>query len=200
VQNGLDVADALKFGATGRLPVQVAQLQFALGEIRRVRSERIGFLPVTPDFLTKINTRASGLMAAQSAYGDAIRSVDPHWAAMSGYRIAEMYRALHKDLMAITPVNVKTEKDKQLFYGMMHVRYRVFLEKGIEMLRRTLTISEAGQDNSSWIKRAEKAKAEMESSVEEEKAQIKQFPFTEEELQKALDVLQKKSYAKTKEK
>lgn len=192
VQNGLDLVDQLKYGMTGRLPVPAAQLRFALGEIRRVRSERIGFLPVTPDFLSKINARASGLMAAQSAYADAIRSVDPHWAAMSGTRIGEMYRALHKDLMSIPPQNAKTDKDRQLFFGMMHMRYRVLLEKGIEMLRRTLTISEAGQDNSSWIKRAEKAKSEMELALEEEKAQIKASPFSEAELGKALDVMQKK--------
>jgi tetratricopeptide (TPR) repeat protein len=196
VQNGLDLVDALKYGMTGRLPTPAAQLRFALGEIRRVRSERIAFLPVTDDFLSKINARASGLMAAQSSYADAIRSVDVHWAAMSGYRIGEMYRSLHKDLMAIPPQNAKGDKDKQLFFGMMHMRYRVLLEKGIEMLKRTLTISEAGQDSSTWIRRAEKAKAEMELALEEEKTQMKQFPFTEEELQKALDLLEKKTLAK----
>ncbi len=196
VQDGLDLVDQLKYGMTGRLPVAAAQLRFALGEIRRVRSERIAFEPVTPDFLVKINMRASGLMEAQSAYGDAIRSVDPHWAAMSGYRIGEMYRALHKDLMAIPPQNAKTENDKQLFYGMMHLRYRVLLEKGIEMLRRTLTIAEAGQDDSSWIKRAEKAKAEMEVALEEERTQIKKFPFSEAELTRALEMLEKKALEK----
>ncbi len=196
VQNGLDLVEGLKYGMTGRLPTPAAQLRFALGEIRRVRSERIAFLPVTDDFLAKINARASGLMAAQSAYADAIRSVDMHWAAMSGYRIGEMYRSLHKDLMTIPPQNAKGDKDKQLFFGMMHLRYRVLLEKGIEMLKRTLTISEAGQDSSTWIKRAEKAKAEMELAVEEEKTQMKKFPFTEEELQKALDLLEKKATSK----
>ncbi len=196
VQNGLDLVEGLKYGMTGRLPSPAAQLRFALGEIRRVRSERISFLPVTDDFLVKINARASGLMAAQSAYADAIRSVDMHWAAMSGYRIGEMYRALHKDLMIIPAQNAKGDKDKQLFFGMMHLRYRVLLEKGAEMLRRTLTIGEAGQDNSAWIKRAEKAKAEMDVALEEEKAQMKKFPFTEEELQKALDLLEKKATAK----
>jgi tetratricopeptide (TPR) repeat protein len=196
VQNGLDLVDSLKYGMTGRLPAPAAQLRFALGEIRRVRSERISFLPVSDDFLSKINARASGLMAAQSSYADAIRSVDLHWAAMSGYRIGEMYRSLHKDLMTIPPQNAKGDKDKQLFFGMMHVRYRVLLEKGVEMLKRTLTISEAGQDSSTWIKRAEKAKAEMELALEEEKAQLKKFPFTEEELQRALELLEKKSTAK----
>ena len=196
VQDGLDLVDQLHYGATGRLPIAAAQLRFALGEIRRVRSEKISFLPVTPDFLIKIEIRCAGLLEAQSAYADAIRSVDPHWAAMSGFRVGEMYRALHHDLMVIPPQNAKTENDKQLFYGMMHVRYRVLLEKGLEMMKRTLDLATKTNDASTWTKRAESSKKEMELALDEERAQIKKNPFTEEELQAALAVLQKKTLAK----
>ena len=62
---------------------------------------------------------------------------------MSGYRVGEMYRTLHQHLMMIPPTDkAKTESDKQLFYGIMHVRYRVLLEKGIEMMKRTLALGE----------------------------------------------------------
>ena len=62
---------------------------------------------------------------------------------MSGYRVGEMYRTLHHDLMMIPPNDkAKTEHDKQLFYGIMHVRYRVLLEKGNEMMKRTLALGE----------------------------------------------------------
>ena len=196
VQDGLDIVDQLHYGASGRLPVAAAQLRFALGEIRRVRSEKIAFTPVTSDFLTKIEMRCTGLLEAQSAYADAIRSVDPHWAAMSGFRIGEMYRALHHDLMVIPPQNAKTENDRQLFYGMMHVRYRVLLEKGLEMVRRTLDLATKTNDDSSWIRRAQASKKEMDLALDEEKAQIKKNPFREEELTAALEVLKKKTLAK----
>jgi hypothetical protein len=140
-----------------------------------------------------MDARCSLLLSAQGAFADAIRSVDPHWAEMSGYRVGEMYRRLHHDLMSIPPVAAaKTERDKQLHFGMMHVRYRVLLEKGIEMMQRTLALAEKTGDTSSWVKRTQDAKQEMLLALEDEKAQIARLPFTEEELQKALDILKAK--------
>ena len=138
--------------------------------------------------------RCSFLLEAQSSYADAIRSVDPQWAAMSGYRVGEMYRTLHHDLMLIPPTDkAKTESDKQLFYGIMHVRYRVLLEKGMEMMKRTLALGEKTGVGSAWMKRAELLKVEMDKALEDEKAVIAKFPFTEEELQKALEIMKKKA-------
>jgi hypothetical protein len=146
------------------------------------------------------------LLDAQAAYADAIRATDPHWAATSGVRIGEMYRALHRDLMAIPPTEqAKTEEQKQIFYGIMHVRYRVLLEKGIEMMRRVIALGEkvqAGEgprvpatEAQAWISRAEKQKREMELVLDEEKATIAGFPFNEDEIQKALEIM-KKNYEK----
>lgn len=196
VQNGLDEVDTLGFGATGRLPSSAAQLRFALAEVRRVRSERIAFVPVTPDFLVKIEARCQGLLDAQHAYADAMRSEDPHWAAMSGYRIGEMYRALHHDLVQIPPTEqAKSDKQKQLFFAMMHMRYRVLLEKGLEMMKRTSAFASKNPDVLPWAKRAEAARADMEQALADEKAIFATFPYTEEEVQKALAILEKKALA-----
>jgi tetratricopeptide (TPR) repeat protein len=194
IDAGLDIVERTHYGALNRLPVPAAQLRFALGELRRARSELISLNPPGPDFLLKMDERCALLLSAQNAYSDAIRSVDPHWAAMSGYRVGEMYRNLHHDLMAIPPVAAaKTEKQKQLHYGMMHVRYRVLLEKGDEMMRRTLDLVQKTGDTSPWLKRTQDAKHEMDLALEEEKEHIKSLPFTEEELQKALDIMKKKA-------
>ena len=197
INDGLDLADSLHYGALGRLPVPVAQLRFGLAEVRRVRSEKIKLMPVTPDFVMKLELRCAGLLDAQTAYADAIRSVDPHWAAMSGYRVGEMYRTLHHELMAIPPTELaKTESDKQLFYAIMHVRYRALIEKGIEMMNRTLALAEKTEDTSSWVTRAKDAKKEMEAALEEEKSQLKKLPFTEKEVEAALDLMKKKAEKK----
>lgn len=203
VQDGLDIADAAQFGTSGRLPPAAAELRFALGEIRRVRSERITFVNiehpgvVPADFLFKIELRAQGLLDAQSSYADAMRSIDPHWIAMSSYRVGEMYRSLHRDLMAIPPTDqAKTDYQKQIFFGIMHVRYRVLLEKGLEMMNRTVAMGESQADSSAWVRRAEAAKAEMEIALLDERAAIARYPFTEEELQKALDIMEKKVISK----
>lgn len=196
INDGLDIVDEHRIGATGQLPVAVAMLKYALGELRRVRSEKIVLNPPPPDFVQKLEMRCQLLLDAQGAYADAIRSVDLHWAAMSGYRVGEMYRTLHHHLMLIPPVEkAKTEHDKQLFYGIMHVRYRALLEKGMEMMKRTLALGDRTGVASAWMKRAEAAKKEMEKALEDEKGVLKSFPFTEEELEKALEIMKKKAAA-----
>ena len=89
----------------------------------------------------------------------------------------------------------KTEHDKQLFYGIMHVRYRVLLEKGNEMMKRTLALGEKTGVGSAWMKRAETLKVEMDRALEEETAILAKFPFTEQELQRALEIMKKKAEA-----
>jgi hypothetical protein len=43
------------------------------------------------------------------------------------------------------------------------------------------------------MKRADAAKEEMERALEEEQATIKRFPFTEETLEKTLEIMKKKA-------
>lgn len=195
--DGLEVADELHYGARDVLPVAVAQLRFALGELRRTRSERITFDPLPPDFVAKLEERCGGLLEAQAAYALAVRSIDPHWAAMSGYRVGEMYRTLHKTLVQIPPPAAsRTEKQKQIFYAFMHVRYRVLLEKGLREFDQTVALGERTNDSSAWIQRAREAKDEMDTALADEKSQIGRMPFTEAEIHAALDVLQKKTAAR----
>jgi tetratricopeptide (TPR) repeat protein len=206
IQNGLDLLEENHYGMTGRLPHAAAQLKFALGEVRRLRSEKIHFtaplvdgtMPekaaVPPDFLPKMEARCQGLLDAQAAYADAMRAIDPHWIAMSGYRVGEMYRKLHHDLMVIPPTLLtKTDKQRQIFFAIMHVRYRVLLEKGLEMVKRTLVLGERQLDSSAWVRRADEMRREIEQALEEEKAVLKSFPFTEQEIEGALDILKKKA-------
>jgi hypothetical protein len=194
IYEGLDLADQLHYGQRDVLPVAVAQLRFALGELRRVRSERIVFDPLPADFLDDLDNRCAGLLEAQAAYSLAVRSVDPHWAAMSGYRVGEMYRVLHRDLMRIPPpASSKTERQKQIFFAFMHIRYRVLLEKGMREIEQTIALGERTSDSSAWILRAREARDEMQTALADEKAQIEKMPFTEAEVQEALDLLKKKT-------
>jgi tetratricopeptide (TPR) repeat protein len=196
IHDGLDRADQLHYGARDVLPVAVAQLRFALGELRRIRSERIKFDPLPPDFIAKLEQRCADLLEAQAAYSQAVRSIDPHLAAMSGYRVGEMYRALHRDLMQIPPPKrSKTARQKDIFFAFMHIRYRVLLEKGLREMEQTVALGERTSDASSWITRARDARDDMQTALSDEKAQIDKMPFTEDEVKKALELLQKKTLA-----
>jgi hypothetical protein len=190
VLDGLDLADRTHYAAGNVLPVAVAQLRFALAEMRKIQSERIKFVPVPDDFLDKLERRSTLLLQAQASYADTVRSVDPHWAAMAGYRVGEMYRNYHRDVADIpAPAQAKTVKQKQIFYAFMHIRYRNLLLKGITQLEQTIALGDRIGDKSSWIERARTAKAEMDRAIAEEKETIAKFPFTEEHVQKALEEL-----------
>jgi hypothetical protein len=164
--------------------------------VRRAKSEKIQLQPVTDDFLVKMEMRCQGLLAAQSAYADAIRSVDPVWAKMSGVRVGEMYRTLHKELMAIPPDRAKNESDRNLFYAIMHVRYRVLVEKGMEMMTRTLDFAKKSEDESVWVTRAREAKEQMQASLDEEKVQLAKLPYTEADVERALEMMRERALAK----
>jgi hypothetical protein len=196
VNAGQDIVDETGFGKTGQLPVAAAMLKYAEGEIKKAKSEKIILNPPPPDFVAKLEMRCALLLEAQSNYADAIRSVDLHWAAMSGFRVGQMYRTLHQHLMMIPPTEkAKTDSDKQLFYGIMHVRYRALLDKGIEMMKRTIALGQKPEMQgvaTAWMKRAESAKAEMEQALAEEKAILKTFPYSEETLEKTLLIMKQK--------
>src|SRR6185295_15105157 len=98
--------------------------------------------------------------------------------------------------MMIPPTEkAKTDSDKQLFYGIMHVRYRALLDKGIEMMKRTIALGQKPEMQgvaTAWMKRAESAKGEMEQALAEEKAILKTFPYSEETLEKTLLIMKQK--------
>jgi hypothetical protein len=194
ILDGLELADGLHYGARDVLPVAVAQLYFALGELRRQRSERFTFASMPAnfkdnDFLGRLDARCAGLLDAQAAYANAVRSVDPHWAEMAGFRVGEMYRALHDDLMQIAPPDSSTSRKRDIFYAFMHVRYRVLLEKGLREMEQTVSLAERTNDASPWLERARAVRDGIKVALSEEKERIHSMPFTEVEVKKALDLL-----------
>jgi hypothetical protein len=193
VAKGRDLIDALRLGEGGRLPLEVAQIDFALGEVRRLRSESIAFVPPPSNFTDTLERRCQGLLDAQSAYSDAMRSYDAHWAAMSGYRVGELYQRLHRDVMSISPPATATSSEKKrLFEGAMRLRYRVLLEKGLKMIEHTIMLGDRTGENSAWIERARGAKREIELALSEQKEALAKLPYSEKELQTALDDLASK--------
>lgn len=194
ISRARDIIEALRLGEGGKVPVQVAQVFFALGEIRRLRSEAITFVPLPPSFAEALEQRCQLLLDAQSAYSDAMRSYDTHWPAMSGYRVGELYQKLHRDVVAIPPPKTATTTEKKrLFEGAMALRYRILLEKGLKMMDHTVMFGEKTGEASTWIDRARAAKKDIERALEEQKAKLEKLPYSEKDLQKALDDLAAKT-------
>jgi len=194
VQNGIDILENNRIGMAGKLPAAGSQLKFALGETRRIETEQIQLQPVGDDFVQKVSARCQGLLDAQAAYADAMRTTDPHFAMMAGYRLGDMYRKLHAELMAIPPDGfAKSEHQRQVFYAIMHVRYRALLDKALIMLNTTLDVADKLGDKSAWVDRGREAKSQMEIALAQEKTTIAKFPWTEDEIEKALRIMQEKA-------
>jgi tetratricopeptide (TPR) repeat protein len=187
-----ELIDKHKLGLTGVPPFQLAQVAFAEGEARRLLSEKIKLVPVPPQFGEVLEARCQGLLDAQSAYTEAMRSRDGHWSAMSGYRIGQLYQQLHVEAMQIPPPQHADEKKAKLFEAAMRLRYRILLEKGLEMMRGTVRLGQRTGEDSYWIARAKEAVTALEKSLAEEKAALENVPYTEQEVRAALDKLAKK--------
>jgi tetratricopeptide (TPR) repeat protein len=176
------------FQEVGKLTLGMAQVFFALGEVLRLRGEQIVFVPRPDNFSEVLEQRCQSLLDAQDAYATAMRAYDAHWSAMAGYRVGGMYQQLHRDIMGIpAPSAAKTSKQRALFEGAMQLRYRVLLEKGLKMMDRTLAMAERTGESSSWVHRARDAKRDLELALEAATQSLAKLPYTEQDLQRALD-------------
>lgn len=181
------------FGRSGPPPVQLAQVAFAEGEVRRLMSESIELTPVTEFFPQVLEARCQGLLDAQSAYTEAMRTRDAHWSAMSGYRIGQLYQQLHIEAMEIPPPDHASLEQQQLFEAAMRLRYRILLEKGLKMMEGTVRLGERTGEDSYWITRAQEAKRMLQQALADEKAALDNMPYTEDEIRAALDKLKAKT-------
>jgi hypothetical protein len=180
-------------GRSSAPPVQLAQVSFAEGEVRRLKSERIKLTPVPPNFAEVLEARCQGLLDAQGAFTEAMRSRDAHWSAMSGFRVGQLYQQLHREAMEIPAPKSASLEQQRLFEAAMRLRYRILLEKGLKMMNGTVELGERTGEDSEWVARAKLAKQSLEQALADEKAALAKTPYTEEELRAALEKLKAKS-------
>jgi hypothetical protein len=192
VERGRNVIEDHRLDSAGRVPRDLAQLYFALGETRRLRADRIKFVPVPADFLGRLEERCQLLLDAQSAYSDTMRAYDAHWSAMAGYRVGELYQSLHQDLMAIpAPGSAGSPSRQQLFEGTMQMRYAVLLKKALTMMNHTIAMAERTGESSRWVQQARDAKLSIERAIRAEQAALDRLPYTRQQLEAALERLAK---------
>jgi hypothetical protein len=194
IERGRDVIERHSLDLAGRLPRDVAPLYYALGEVQRVRSERIRFTPTPPNFLAVLEQRCQLILDAQRAYSDSWRAYDAHWSTLAGYRLGEMYAKLHAELVAIPPpVTADTDARRQLFEGAMRLRYSVLLEKARGMLEHTVTMAEREGERSAAVVDAKQALNEIRAAEEAEQAALGKLPYSRAVLEEVLADLQKKA-------
>ena len=201
VERGRDVVERHQLDAAGRIPRDLAQLYYALGEVYRLRGERIRFVPAPLNLAVTLEQRCQLVLDAQRAYSDTWRAYDAHWSSMAGYRVGELYQRLHEDLMQLdAPTSADTKSRKDLYEAAMRLRFTVLLEKARGMMEHTLAMAEREGERSTWVARAREAKARLELAEKAEADALSRLPYTRAELQAALDEIGQRAKAKAKEK
>jgi hypothetical protein len=199
VERGRDVIERNQLDLAGRVPRDLAQLYYALGEVFRLRGERIRFAPAPANLAVTLEQRCRLVLDAQRAYSDTWRAYDAHWSSMAGFRVGELYQRLHEDLMGLeAPAAADTKSRKELYEAAMRLRFEVLLEKARGMMEHTLAMAEREGERSSWVERAREAKVRIELAEKAEKEALARLPYTKQELEAALEEIGQKAKAKTK--
>jgi len=187
VERGRNVVEQRGLDLAGRLPIELAPLYYALGEVRRLRAERIHF-DGTETFAARMEARCQLILDAQSAYSDSWRAYDPHWSLLAGVRVGELYDNLHRELMGTMkpPTSADTDDRRLLYYGATRLLYSVLLEKAHGMLDHTLAMAEREHERSPWVERAHTTLAGIRTAEQAEADSLARLPYTRSELEEAL--------------
>lgn len=179
IEKGRNIVDAEGLDRAVPLDRDLAQLYYALGEFRRKRATLIKFEPMPPTFLALLEARCQLLLDAQTAYSDTMRANDAHWSAMAGYRVAELYQDLHRDLMAVRPPpSAGTERERQLWEGALRTRYSILLTKAKTMAEHTLAMATRVGEQSSWVDKTRQAIKDIEAAIVEQEALLVKIQYT----------------------
>lgn len=184
IEKARDIVESRQLDAAGRVPRDLAQLYYALGESRRVKAERVVFEPMPPNFGAVLEQRCQLLLDAQSAYSDSMRAYDAHWSAMAGFRTAELYQNLHRDLLSVKPPpSADTERKRQLFEGAVRTRYAILLTKAKGMAEHTLSMAERTGEHSEWVERTRQALKTIDQGITDEEAALAKLPYTKQDFE-----------------
>jgi tetratricopeptide (TPR) repeat protein len=188
ISKARDIIERESLDAAGRVPAELAPVYFGLGELRRIRAERIHFTPVPDNFAAVLEQRCQLLLDAQGAYSDAMRAYDAHWSAMAGFRVGELYQKLHEELMQVpAPKAANDDRKRQLFEGAMRLRYSILLDKAKAMLDHTVAMGDRTGEQSPWLLKARQARDAIVHATQVENEALARLPYTREQLQAALD-------------
>jgi tetratricopeptide (TPR) repeat protein len=194
VERGRDVVEREGLDLAGRLPVDLAPLYFALGEVQRLRAERIRFVPAPPSFALALEQRCQLILDAQRAYSDTWRAYDARWSTLAGVRLAEMYEALHRELMSIpAPASADTSIRRDLFEGAMRYRYSVLLEKARTMLEHTVAMAEREKERSAWVERAKQSLLNIRAAELAERQALDKLPYSRTDLDEVFKSIRNKA-------
>jgi len=174
----------------GPLGRSTAWVSFASGEIAAEAARQVGFDPVPDDVARVLEVRCRHMVAAQSAYAEAMRLQSGRLRLIAGQRIAVLYLELHRDILAAPlPRELSGTRQRPVAKGALLLRYEVLLEKAEQMLRITLEGTKDTMEARPVRRRVENALADVVTQRAAHAAEVEGLPASRDELRRILESL-----------
>jgi tetratricopeptide (TPR) repeat protein len=194
ITRGRAVLEGAGFGQLVEVPLDVAALEFARGELLAKRAAALRFSPLPTDFARVLEQRCQLILDAQGAYSEAMKSKSAQYAAKSGVQVGELYRALHADLVTMErPPAADTADKRILFEGALRLRYSILLRKARAMMQGTVDLIERTGEGGVWANRAREALGRVAQAERAEETLLDSLPVSRRELEAALRDLEAKA-------
>lgn len=179
--------DEAGLGQLVEVPLDVAALEYARGELERRRAEAIHFEPLPLDFAEALEERCRHILDAQAAYSEVMKAGSAQYSAMAGVRVGSLYQSLHSDLIRMgRPTTADTPEKRMLFEAALRLRYAILLRKAAAMMESTVRMIERTGEGGQWAERARQALSEISQAERSEQALIDALPVSRADIERAL--------------
>ena len=156
-----------------------AQAQFYLGEVYRGHFQAVRLDPTRPGeageaaLARELQTKAELLLSAQGHYLRAIRMGNVDWAVAAGFRIGELYDALHAELTGAPLPPGLDEEEAEAYRSELKKKVRVLVTKAITIYEQTLAVAGRSRvENNRFV-------AETQASLDRMKRTLAESPGDE---------------------
>jgi tetratricopeptide (TPR) repeat protein len=129
----------------------LAQGQFYLGEINRLRMEQVNLAFPQDELERSLERKARLLLDAQAQYIKAIRIGSIQWAAASGFRAGGLYETFHQQIVAVPTPSGLSPKEAEAYRGEIHKKMRVLLAKAVSVYEKNIEMAQRVGLTSKWV-------------------------------------------------
>jgi tetratricopeptide (TPR) repeat protein len=148
-----------------------SQAQFYLGEVYRAHFQAVRLDPSRDGeqaLAEALERKAELLLSAQGHYLRAIRMGNPDWAVAAGYRVGELYDALHGALVEAPLPPELDEEEREAYRTELRRKVRVLVTKAITIYEQTLAVAGRGRvGDNRYVAETEAALERMKSALRE---------------------------------
>jgi tetratricopeptide (TPR) repeat protein len=147
-----------------------AQAHYYLGEVYRGHFLAVKLDPSRDDeaaLAAALERKAQLLLAAQGHYLRAIQVGNPDWGVAAGYRIGELYDALHRELTEAPLPRGLDEEHRAAYQAQLRDRVRVLVTKAIAIYENTVQAAQRTGVSNRFVEEARGSLERMKAALDE---------------------------------